>query len=354
MDKRRLSVNGLFDIIRVVVAMLIAVAITVVIIFAVSKEPGTALFNLFIGPFLTKRHFFDIVQSAIPLMFTGCALAMIFKSGNFSLIGDASLYLGGVTTAALAVFVHLPPVIHPLFIIVAAGIVGAAIGAIPAILKVRYGANELVTSLMLNFVFDAFGVFIINTFLADRNAGTFASLKYDKSAGLGNMLSGTRLHWGLLVALGIVVLSYLIMERSTLGYKIKACGSNLTFAKHAGINTGMTIILAQVIGGAICGIGGATEQLGMFTRFIWADSPSYVWDGVIVTILARNNPKNIPLSAFFLAYLRIGADLMSRRSDVQNELVAVIQAIIILFVTAESFLAGMKQHMESRQALAVK
>lgn len=94
------------------------------------------------------------------------------------------------------------------------------------------------------------------------------------------------------------------------------------------------------------------EQMGMYQRFNWQESPSYAWDGVIIAILSRNNPALVPFSALFLAYIRVGADIMSRKSDVQNELVALIQALLILFVTAEAFLSGWEHRREVKESLA--
>lgn len=348
---KKLNSNDTFEILRTFVALFISIAISVVIIFLVSNEPLSALYNLFIGPLLSKRHFFNVIESAIPLIFTGCGLAIVFKSGNFSLIGDSALYIGAIVSTAIAIYVPLPPFIHPLTIIIIVTILGGAIGSIPAILKVKTTANELVTSLMFNFVFYYVGIFIVNNYLADREAGTFASLKFQSTASLGRMIPGTRLHYGFLIALAVAYGMYLLMYKTKLGYEIRITGSNSRFARISGINVNMTIIKAQVIGGAICALGGCVEQLGMYKRFNWQDTPTFVWDGVIVTILAKNNPKLIPFTAFFLAYIRIGADLMSRKSDVQNELVAIIQAIIILFVTAESFMSSIKYKNETKNAL---
>ena len=102
----------------------------------------------------------------------------------------------------------------------------------------------------------------------------------------------------------------------------------------------------------MAGLGGAVEQMGMYQRFNWQESPSYAWDGVIIAILSRNNPALVPFSALFLAYIRVGADIMSRKSDVQNELVALIQALLILFVTAEAFLSGWEHRREVKESLA--
>ena len=237
------------------------------------------------------------------------------------------------------------------FIGILAAVVGGIIGSIPALLKVYFHTNELVTSLMFNYVFFYLGIYTVTKFLADRAAGTFASLKYQPTASLGSLISGTKFHAGYLIAIAVVILLYLLVYKTKFGYEIRISGSNPEFAKYSGINTSRVIILTQVIAGAVAGLGGSVEQMAMYQRFNWQDSPSYAWDGVIIAILSGNNPKNVPLAAFFLAYIRVGADLMSRRSDVQNELVSIIQAVLILFVTAERFMAGWKQRQEAKKAL---
>ncbi|HIT73336.1 MAG TPA: ABC transporter permease [Candidatus Fimicola cottocaccae] len=343
--------NKKFTAVRLACAFAIAILLTVIIIFSISNEPGTAIYNLFLGPLQSKRHLFDVFASSIPLMFTGLALGLVFKSGNFSMIADASLYTGGVIAAAIAIMIPMPMIIHPIVIFIVAALIGGVIGSIPAILKVKFKANELVTSLMFNYVFFYLGIYTVNRFFVDREAGTFASLKYSPTATLGNMLSGTKLHWGFVIAIVVVILLYLLVYKTKFGYEIRISGSNPEFAKYSGINTSRVIILTQVIAGAVAGLGGAVEQLGMYQRFNWQDSPSYAWDGVIIAILSGNNPKFVPFAAFFLAYIRVGADLMSRRSDVQNELVSIVQAVLILFITAERFMAGWKQRQEAKKVL---
>lgn len=343
--------NKKFTIVRLLCAFGIAIAVSVAIIFAVSEQPLTAIYNLFLGPLQSKRHFFDVFASSVPLIFTGLALGLVFKSGNFSMIADACLYTGGVVTAALAIETTMPAGIHPIVIMVAAAAVGALIGSIPALLKVYFHTNELVTSLMLNYVFFFLGIYTINKFFIDRQAGTFASMKYQETASLGTLLQGTKFHVGYLIAIGVVILLFILVYKTKFGYEVRIAGSNPQFAKYSGINTSKVIILTQVIAGAVAGLGGSVEQLAMYQRFNWQDSPSYAWDGVIIAILSGNNPKLVPFAAFFLAYIRVGADLMSRRSDVQNELVAIIQAVLILFVTAERFMAGWKQRQEAKKAL---
>lgn len=343
--------NKEFELLRLLTAIAIAIVLTTIIIFAVSKMPFDALYSLFLGPLGSKRHFFNILEMAVPLTFTGLALSIVFKSGNFSMVSDGALYLGAVIASAVAIKWVLPAGVHPLVGIICASFVGGVIGAIPAILKVKFKANELVTSLMLNYVFFYTGIFIVNKFLIDKNAGNFASLKFAKTASLGQLVAGTRLHFGFIIAIIVSILLYLFIFKTKWGYEIRLVGSNIEFAKHAGINTGKVIIVTQLIAGMVAGMGGGIEQLGMFNRFLWADAPSYAWDGVIIAVLSGNNPKFVPFATFFLAYIRVGADIMSRKTDVQNELVSIIQAIIILLITAERFLYVIKQRKESKLAL---
>ena len=137
--------------VRLLCAFAIAIALSVAVIFAVSEEPVTAIYNLFLGPLQSKRHFFEVFASSVPLIFTGLALGLVFKSGNFSMIADACLYTGAVVTAALAIKTSLPFAVHPIVIMIAAAAVGGLIGSIPALLKVYFHTNELVTSLTVSY-----------------------------------------------------------------------------------------------------------------------------------------------------------------------------------------------------------
>ena len=127
---------------------------------------------------------------------------------------------------------------------------------------------------------------------------------------------------------------------------------NIEFARYSGINTDWTIVMSQVLGGFLVGMGGAIELLGMYRRFEWQTLPGYGWTGIIVAILARNNPFYVPLAALFLAYMRIGSDIMSRFTDMPNEFVAIIQGIIIILISASSFLSKQRHKMIVREAIS--
>lgn len=348
---KKFNILKYFDLLRLFVAIGIALLITTGIIFLVSENPTKALSTLLVGPVSSKRYLFNVLEMMVPLMFTGLSLSLVFKSGNFSMITDASFYMGAVIASFVAIMIPLPGGVHPMVAIVIAGFIGGIIGSIPAFCKVKYKANELVTSLMLNYVFFYTGLYIINKFVVDRQASNFASLKFLKTAGLSTIVSGTRLHSGFIMAIVVCILLFIFLTRTKWGYEIRIVGSNPEFARFSGINTKKVILYTSFISGFVAAIGGAIEKLGMYRRFQWSQAPTYAWDGVIISILSSNNPIFIPIAAFFLSYVRVGADIMSRQTDVQNEIVALIQGIIILLVTAERFLYFIKQRKESQLAL---
>lgn len=345
--------SGRFDyysLLRVVIAITIAIAIACVIIFSISEEPVVAIQKLFLGPLQSKRNFFNVIEMMIPLVFTGLAINVMHKSGLFSMGADGSFYMGAVVAAYVAIKVTLPNGVHQGVLIIVAGLVGGVIGSLPALIKRATGASELVISLMLNYVFFYSGMFIINTFLLDKSTG-YKSYKFQETARLGTMVEGTQLHYGFIVMICIVIFMYFLIEKSEFGYNLKITGQNKSFAKYSGINVGATILGSQFIGGSIAGMGGAIEMVGIHKRFSWNTQVMYVWDGILVNLLANSKPILIPISALFLSYIRVGADIMSRSTDVDSEIVAIVQAVIILLIVAERLMYKMKKRKEEKEAL---
>ena len=339
-----------YNLLRISTAIGLAVIIACGIVLLVSEEPFEAMFQLFLGPLQTKRNFFSVIETMIPLVFTGLAMNIMFKGGMFSMGADGSFYMGAVIASFVAIKFTLPSGIHQVVLIIFAGIIGGMITMLPALIKKFTGANELVTSLMFNYVFFFLGLYIINTFLLDDSTG-YASHKFKETARFGLMLEGTRLHYGFLIMIATVIIMYFIVEKSKFGYKLKVTGSNKKFAKYSGVKITSTIFLSQFIGGVLAGIGGAIEMVGINKRFEWKTQVPYVWDGMLVDLLATSKPALIPLAAFFLSYVRTGADIMSRKTDVDNEIMAIIQGVIILLVAAERFMYSFKKRSEEKQAL---
>ncbi len=339
-----------FNLLRVLIAILIGISISVFIILMMSSEPGNSLKTIFLGPFLSRSRFGNLLETTAPILFCGLAVAIPFQAGLFNVGAEGAFYLGAVMGTAVAVSTNMPAILHIPLILLTAGITGAAWGFIPGYLKSKWNVNELVVTLMLNFVALYMGLYLINYHFRDKAAGFLTSYKFPETAWLVQFIPGTRIHAGVFLALIFAVLVYIFLYRTTLGYEIRTSGLNFEFARYGGINVKKVIILSQVIGGFIAGIGGICEIMGIYRRFSWQASPGYGWDGVVVAIIGRNNPLLIIPASLFLAYLRIGGGLVKVMSDIPTEMISVIQAIIILLITANAFLSGWKNRITVKEA----
>lgn len=342
----------LFESYRTALAIVIAMGIALVILYFVSDIPGEAIKLFLIGPLGSLRHFGNVLELMVPLIFTGLAVTIMFTASQFNLGAEGAFFFGAVGASFLAINWSLPIVIHPMFAIIWGGLIGAVFCGLPGLLKIKWGSSELVSSLMLNYIAYFFGLYLINYFLRDIQAGAMVSYKLPESAKLIRLIPKTKIHFGIFIAALMLVLSTAFIFRTRWGYRIRIVGRNIQFAKYVGINTAGAIVLSQALGGFIAGMGGAIEILGAYRRFTWQILPGYGWTGVIVAILAHNNPLYVPVAAFFLAYLRISADIMSRSTDVPNEFVSIIQGVIIILIAAESFLAKYRHKRVVKEAMA--
>ncbi|MEG0541202.1 MAG: ABC transporter permease [Angelakisella sp.] len=342
--------NFKFEIVRGAASILLALSVAMIFIFVISETPFDALYNLIVGPFTKVRYFYIILERMIPIIFTGLAVCVMFNANQFNLAAEGTLFFGALIASVVAIYLQLPPVLHTIVCIAVAMLVGGLAMLIPAVLKTKLGASEMVSSLMLNYILLQLGVYLLNYYYADRTQGATMSYPFQPTAKIAKLIPKTNLSWGIVIALVATVLVSLFLYRTKWGYAIRIVGLNKSFAKYSGIKVGATVIMCQVIGGLLAGMGGAVEVLGYYNRFEWKQLPGYGWDGVTIAILAKNNPIFVPVAAFFMAYLRRGCDLMQLNTDVPAEMLSIIQAVIFLFFAAEQFLSKYRHKLVVKDA----
>ncbi len=348
-DKRMLG----FELVRGAAAILLALGVGTIFIFLSSDEPLTALRYLLIGPLVSIKDgmasfnaqgFYTILAAMIPTIFTGLAVCVMFSSNQFNLAGEGVVMVGGFVAALAGIYLHMNSGLHAVVCILIAAAIGGVIMLVPALLKVKLGASEMVTSLMLNYVCMYLVLHFLNYVFADRSKGSTQTYPFADTAKIGSLVpGGSKLTWAFVAALVFVVIIGLLMYRTRWGYSIRMIGINQAFSKYSGMKVGSTIVLSQVIGGVLSGIGGSVEVLGRYSTFLWKELPGYGWTGITVAILAKNNPWMVPLAAFFIAYLNKGCQLMATYCDVPSEMIDIIQAAIFLFFAAEQFMSGYRQ-----------
>lgn len=334
-----------FNMFKTVAAIAVALVFGFAVIGIVSEDPGEALRLFLFGPLERKTRIGNIFESMTPLLFTGTAICVMYQANVFNMVGEGAFLISAAMATWFATthmtMARLPLIVICFIIGILSGIMAALI---PAVLKIKYKANELVSSLMMNYILLKLSDYLLLYKLIDTDTGWQASRPLPQH--LTRIWEGTKVHSGFIIGLVLCVVFYLFIYRTKWGYEIRMVGVNQSFAKYSGISVMAVALVTQLIGGGIAGLGGAVEMLGFYDRFVWfGTQPGYGFDGVLVGVLAGNNPLMVPVSALFLAYVRVGAACMSRASDVPVEFVDVLQGIIIILVAAELFLAKTKHKL---------
>lgn len=300
-------------------------------------------YNAFLfGPLSRLNRWVTWIKDAITLIMLGLAIAIVFRAEQFSLGAEGQLYFGALVSGIIGLsFGELPmPILVPLALISAAT-AGFLWGLVPGALKAYLGANELVSTLMLNTIAMRFYEMVLTFELQPPDAGYTASDWIPGSGLLAPIIDvgGDQVTIAVLVLIGIVIFTWLLIQRTPIGYEIRMIGSNIKFADYGGINTKRTIMLTMAISGAVAGLAGAHLAMGIHRKLILNISLGLAFEGVVVALLARNNPLVTPFTGLLYAYLRTGALFMERDANVSSEVVRIIQAVVILLITAEALVA---------------
>ena len=299
-------------------------------------DPIQAFIALFQGAFTEKNALAESLVATVPYIFLGLAVATGFKAGLFNIGADGQFYIGALAGTYVGYAVHgLPGVIHlPLALL--AGVAGGALYAVvPGILKARFGAHEVITTIMLNHIAYGISEYLVNGGpMRDPHASAPKTPYVLPSAELPVMIPGTRLHLGLVVALLAVPLVWFLVERTVVGFRLRAVGLNPLAARAAGISVGWTIVLVMGLSGGLSGLAGSDEVLGLSHFMPPQFSIGYGFDAIAVALVAKSNPWAILPSAFLFGALRTGATYMQFQTQVSADLISVVQATIIIFVAA--------------------
>ena len=295
---------------------------------------------LLLGPIERVNRWGVWIQDAITLILLGMSFAIVFRAQQFSLGAEGQLYFGALVSGIIALnSPNIPGVILIPFIILASATAGFIYGLIPGALKAYLNANELVSTLMLNVIATRFFEMVLNFQLKPANAGYVASEKFGANAILPVIVENTQVTIAVFVLAIVVVISWLLIRRTPLGYEIRIIGSNLRFADYGGVNSKRTIMLVMAIGGIVAGLAGMHLANGIHRQLILNISFALAFEGVVVALLARLNVLVVPFTGLLYAYLRAGAQFMERDANVSFEVVRMIQAIIILLITAEALVS---------------
>ena len=315
-----------------IIAIALALLVGAVIIAALGKDPIRGYFMLFYGSLGSPQKIAQSLVTACPLIFTSLAAAFAYKCGVYNLGGEGQFIMGAVAAAAFCALTRVDGVVGTLAALAVGAAMGAAWGALPGVMKISRGLNEMITSIMLNYVATLFMGFVYTTALRDGTTPQTPAVA--ESVQLARMSDVFRIHPGVIIAVALAFVLYYVVFRTSFGFKIRAVGMNAEAARVNGFPVRRLVMLAFVISGAIAGLGGSVELLGKQYRLMSGFGTGFGFDGVAIALIAQLNPIASLLVALFFGVLRAGSIALQIAISVPTAIVDIIQALVIIFAVA--------------------
>jgi ABC-type uncharacterized transport system permease subunit len=326
----------LVTVLNSVLAVAIALLVGALFILISNDDPIEAYRALVRGAFGDKRAFAETLVAATPYIFGGLAFAFAFRAGMFNIGIEGQMVMGGLAAALVAAAkLDLPAGVYLPLCLVVAIIAGGLWGAIAGVLKAVSGAHEVITTIMLNYI--AFRILDYAVLESDDWLPVNPELQSTDQAAASARFPRVfddplnRLHYGFFFALICAVVIWYVLARTTFGYRVRTVGFSRGAAAYAGIPWGITITAAMFVSGALGGLGGASESLGLLGRQ-YGVTPGYGFTSIAVGLAGRNNPFGVVLAAIVFGALRSGSNEMQNTAGTSKELVFVLQGLVILAI----------------------
>jgi len=345
-EARNVLRTRLATLLGIMTAVLASLIVAVILILILSKEPGRSLYYYFAGPFTNRFVFFNMIESCIPVIFSGLGVAVAFRSGVTNLGGEGQIFAGAMVAVLLGVWLPELPGFIGLVILLAGGLtISALIGSISGFLRMKWNVSDLLSTYLISMgLVQVINYLILGPF-RDPSKIRIQSLSIPKSYMLSRIAMPSYLHAGLFIALAVAVLIHVLMKHTHTGYHLRVTGSNRQFARYGGINIRPFYVLPLAISGALIGLGGAVQVVGRFQSGFTDLTAGLGWAGIGVALIARRNPLGVVPAALFYVYLQSGAKVAMMNADVTYEIAAIVTSVIFYLITAEVTFAFFRRRL---------
>ena len=333
-------------------ALLGALLIGAIFILLAKSDPVRAYKVMLTGPFSSSFGLTETLVRTTPLLLTGLGIIISFRSGVLNIGGEGQILIGAITAAGVALKCEsLPaPVLFPL-VLLSGALAGGLWGGVAGFLKARLNVNEILSTVMLNQIAAQLYLLLIRGILIDPQevaygTGVPQTALVPNAVWMSRLIPGTRLNTGFILALVLAVAVYVLLMKTTVGYRLRAVGAGPEAARYAGINVPLYMVLSMFLAGALAGLAGTVEVLGVHHRALEDISAGYGFSAIVAALFGRLHPIGaIPASILFGALI-LGADMMQRAVSIPAAIVMVIQGFIILFVVGSDILIRRPELLE--------
>ena len=329
MDKIKKSVTKfIVPLLSIIAAFLIGAVIMLVL----GADPVKAIRYLFIGAFGSVPNIGTTLTKSTPLIFTGLCACFAYKCGVFNLGGEGQFIMGSIVTFLVSYFSGITGFAGVVLAVLAGAVAGGIWGLIPGILKITRGLNEMIISIMLNYVATLFMGVIYTSWIRDERVPQTPSVP--DGVMIPKIVPTMRVTWAFVLAVFVGIAIYYFLFWTSGGFKIRAVGYNMTASRFNGFPVKKLILLSFIISGAVAGLGGGAELLGTQYRLINGFGAGYGFDGVAMALIGQLHPIATVVVAIFFAALRVGSTTMQAATGVPTSVSDIIQALVIVFAVA--------------------
>ena len=318
---------------RILLILLLAMGVGAVVILLIGENPFEAYGALLRGAFRGKRNFGTTLANFTPLLLTSMAFAIASKAGAFNVGVEGEVFLGGIVAAWIGINVNLPPVLLLPLCFVGAALTGALWAFIPAALKAYWNVNEVCVTILMNYV----AQFITSYLVSGPMSAGMANAQSDYvKVNLTQFMKPSSVNTGLFIAIAIALVMIWMLSRTSFGYKVRTVGTNQAFSEYTGISPKRVLIQAMMLSGAIGGVAGCIEVLGVHGYFLNNFAAGLGSNGMLAALIVKCNLATVPIIALFLGVLKSGAMGMQQSTGVPKSIVNTITALFIIFATMET------------------
>ena len=295
----------------------------------------------------------EIFVKSIPLILSALSFAFAFKAGLFNIGADGQFYMGALAAVVISLKLSsLPRAAILMIAFVLSIVLGSLWSGVSGYLKAKFNANEIIITIMLNYVAFQIVNFMVNGPIKEQMGAYPQTDPIPKHSYIPVLIPQTRLHWGLVVALIFSAIFYIILMKTTLGFKVRSVGLNANAAEYAGINKNRVIIVTMMITGAFAGLAGFLEINGVQHILIQGFAPNIGGEGTIIALLAYTNPIGIVFASIFFGFLKVGANIIQQTSKVPTSAITMIEGFVVIFVLISYYIQNQMLQRRSKKLLA--
>ena len=331
-------------ILQILMIFFITLVVGTVMILICGVNPIDAYVMFFNGIFGNLSGFTEVFVKATPLILTGLGCAVAFKTGFFNIGAEGQFYMGALVAAAVALNLQELPRVVALPIIMVSGFIAGGLWAlIAAFMKAKFKISEIIVTIMLNYISINIVGIAIRTFLMDPAGSVPQTARIGGGAVLPMLMPPTRLNLGIIIAVVTVIVVWIIMEKTTIGYEIKTVGFNRRGAECNGISAIKNIVLSAFISGGLAGLAGVVEVVGIQKKLLEGISADCGYTAVLIALLASNHPLGVFVAAVGFAAMQIGANSMQRQMGVPSAIVNILIGLVVLLILSKKIFVFAKE-----------